>query len=125
MEIILIVAVVALAGWWIFFRKDAVGSSAPVAPYKVETPPVNNKTGDVVESVVVKTETVNTQITDAVTQTAPVPVQEEVKPVVEAPAKKPRKPRAAKAEKPVAKKAAKPKKAAAMTAKTKSKSKKA
>lgn len=121
MEFILIVAAFALAGWWVFFRKDPSSQVEPAAPYKVETPPVNAKSGDVVEPVAAKPESVNTQITDAVTQAAPepAPVQEEVKPVAEAPAKKPRKPRTPKAEvKPAVKKAA-PKKAAAIKAKPK------
>jgi len=113
MEFLLIVAAFALAGWWIFFRKDPSSTSAPAAPYKVETAPVNTKTGDVVEPAPVI----------PAPAPEPVPVQEEVKPVVEAtapeaPAKKPRKPRAPKAEKPAVKKAA-VKKPAAIKAKPK------
>ena len=124
MEILLIIAVLALAIWW-FFMRETTKVESNSAPYKVETPP-----------------TVNTQITDAVTQqpgwhTAPPadvkPVEltdaldvnqdgkvnlEDVKEVV----KKVRKPRTPKAEKPAAKpttKKAAPKKAAAMKAKPK------
>jgi len=76
--------------------------SAAKAPYKIEPLVVNNKTGDVVEPVVVAEEpklaaaVVNDQITDAVTQTAQ-------------PTKKPRKPRAPKTEKPVKEKVVKEK----------------
>jgi hypothetical protein len=85
---------------------------AKAAPYKVEAPVVNNKTGDVVVMpepaattpipLVVEASfpsAVNDQITDAVTQ--------------EAPAKKPRKPRTPKAEKVVKVKATKEKTAKA------------
>lgn len=95
--------------------KEEEAAAAARAPYKVETPAVNNKTGEVVEPVVVPVtvaEVVNTQITDSVTQTAPV--------------KKTRKPRTPKAEKTakekaVKEKAAKPVKAAAKRTGTRSK----
>jgi len=71
--------------------------SEATAPYKVEAPVVNNKTGDVVDQ---SSTTVNPQITDSVTQEA-------------APAKKPRKPRVPKAEKSVKEKVVKEKAAKA------------
>lgn len=52
MEIILILALLALAVWWVFFRDPLASKQEEPAPYKVETPP----------------EHVNPQITDAVTQ---------------------------------------------------------
>ena len=117
MEILLIIAVLAFAAWFFFFReKETVGTTA--APYKVETPvalgepPATVVVAEGAGVVETSAPSVNDQITDAVTQAA-------------APAKKPRKPRAPKAEKPAAKKAA-PKKAAAIKAKPKAtKSKKA
>ncbi len=76
-------------------------AAAKAAPYKVEPPVVNTKTGDVVDVPAVApvveapiVAAVNDQITDAVTQAEP--------------AKKTRKPRAPKAEKPAKEKAAKP-----------------
>jgi hypothetical protein len=88
---------------------DAAKAQAEVAPYKIETPAVNNKTGDLVEPVVTesKLSSVNDQITDAVTQAAP--------------AKKPRKPRTSKVEKPAKEKAAKAKKPAVIKAPGRSK----
>ncbi len=99
---------------------------AKVAPYKVEPPVINNKTGDVfvpppppalleepkLPSTVEVKATVNPQITDSVTQ--------------EAPAKKTRKPRTPKVEKVVKvkatkEKAAKAKKPAAISTSRKSK----
>lgn len=44
MEIVLIIAVIALAGWWFFLR-------TPQEVQKVETTPINTKTGDTVETV--------------------------------------------------------------------------
>lgn len=112
MEIILVLAVVIIAVWFLFFRnKDQTNELS--APYKVETP-VATKTEEVV--VTAMPEPVNSQITDSVTQAAPEPVAEEK------PAKKPRKPRTPKAkveEKPkkaAVKKAPAPKKPAAMKA---------
>jgi hypothetical protein len=115
MEILIGLVIVCVAGWWLFFRNNEQAETP--APYKVDTPPapvVETKvevTAPVVETKVEVTapvvELVSTpvtpQITDAVTQ---------------APAKKPRKPRAPKvvAEKPAAKKAAPVKKAAAIKA---------
>lgn len=121
MEILIIIAVLAVLLWF-FFLRDPAAKPVESAPYKVETPPAPAPEVKVVvveESpvlAVVEAPAVNDQITDAVTQ-------------AEAPAKKPRKPRAPKAEKPAVKvavkKAAAPKKAAAMKApKAKTKSKK-
>lgn len=84
--------------------------SAAKAPYKIESPMINNKTGEIVEPAVIPTEpklnavVVNDQITDAVTQTVE-------------PAKKPRKPRTPKAEKPVKEKPVKEKAAKEKAAK--------
>ncbi len=75
-------------------------------PYKIESPVVNTKTGDVVDTPVTVT-TVNPQITDAVTQVAPT--------------KKPRKPRTPKVEKVVKEKAVAPKKTTASKVTRKSK----
>lgn len=138
MEILLIVAVGAFAIWWFFLRDNAVGSnSAPAAPYKVETPPVNNKTGDTVEPNPATT----SWHTAPPENTKPVTVESvaiaaldvnhdgkvDLADVKEA-VKKVRKPRTPKAEapaKPAKEKAAKPKKPAAMKAKPKTRSKKA
>ena len=50
MEILLIIGVGAFAIWWFFLRDNLVKEEKPAqAPYKVETPAVNAKTGDVVE----------------------------------------------------------------------------
>jgi hypothetical protein len=115
MEILIILAVLVIACWFLFFRESSSVSVA--APYKVETPPTPEP-----ESVVTKTGIHKT--TESVDPT-PVPAVVEVAPVVEtapvveaAPAKKPRKPRGPKvvAEKPAAKKAAPVKKAAAIKA---------
>lgn len=106
MEILLVVILVGLGAAFYWTRKSKNTEAASLdAPYKIEAP-APALVLPVVEQVVA--EPVSPQITDAVTQEA-------------APAKKTRKPRAAKAEKPAAKKAA-PKKAAAPKAK---KSKKA
>jgi len=80
---------------------EVAAAKETAAPYKVETPLVNNKTGDVVDQAPapIVEAPVNPQITDAVTQAAE-------------PAKKTRKPRAPKAEKPVKEKAVKKEKAA-------------
>ena len=43
MEILLIIAVAAFAGWWFFWR-------TPEEARKVDTAPVNSKTGDTVET---------------------------------------------------------------------------
>jgi hypothetical protein len=104
MEILIGLVIVCVAGWWLFFRNNEQAETP--APYKVDTPPapvVETKvevTAPVVELV---STPVTPQITDAVTQ---------------APAKKPRKPRAPKVvvETPAAKKAAPVKKAAAIKA---------
>lgn len=72
---------------------------AAKAPYKIEAPIVNNKTGEIVS-------VINDQITDAVTQTVGT-------------VKKPRKPRTPKTENIVKEKAAKPVKAAAKKVVTK------
>lgn len=142
MEILALIILAGVFVWWGYKqlnREDQTGrhpldSITPKeqAPYKVETPIVNNKTGDIVSP----------QITDSVTQsnpawhTAPAAGSKlaensldinhdgkvDLKDVVEA-VKKVRKPRTPKAEvaaKPAAKKAA-TKKAAAAKSKTKSK----
>lgn len=111
MELIIGLLVIAVVGYFVFFRKqdEPVVAETSSAPYKVDTPV---PAGDVAPQ----------------PETAPVVVVEgagavelPATPVVEeAPAKKTRKPRAAKAEKPAAKKAA-PKKAAAIKATKKSK----
>lgn len=87
-------------------KEEIAAAKELSAPYKVEAPIINNKTGDVVETppkvveapVAATPSAVNDQITDAVTQV-----------------KKPRKPRTpkAKVEKAVKEKAAKPAKVAA------------
>jgi hypothetical protein len=103
MEILIILAVIAVIGWFLFLREDAPAPTA--APYKVETPPTPEPAPLVVA------------VSDAV-----VPVVEAVQEaVVEAPVKKPRKPRAPEAEvvatkTPAVKKAAPVKKAAAIKA---------
>jgi outer membrane biosynthesis protein TonB len=120
MEILLILAALAVGIWFILSRKQ--DNHSTTAPYKLETPVVNTTSEPAVASV---PDAVNPQITDAVTQVTPEPVVETA-PVVEAvPVKKPRKPRTPKvkveeAPKKVAvKKAAPPKKTAAMKAPTK------
>ena len=123
MELIIGLIVIAAVGYIVFRKKD---EPVAEAPYKVETPTVTAQ-GEPPATVVtvegagaVTIEEVKVEVTPVVE--APV--------VAEAPAKKPRKPRAPKAEaKPVAKPAAKkaaPKKAAAIKAKpTATRSKKA
>lgn len=124
MEILIIIAVLAVAAWFVFFREKPADKTGE-APYKVETPtfvhggePIATvvvEGAGVVEPVAAVPTAVNDQITDSVTQAAP--------------AKKPRKPRTPKAATPAPakEKAAKPKKAAAIkaTPKTKPRSKKA
>ena len=109
MELIIGLLVIGVVGYFVFFRKKDAPVSA--APYKVEQPVPAADVAPQPEPVVVAVEGAGAV---------------EVSPAVEeAPAKKPRKPRAPKAEAPAAKKAA-PKKAAAMKAKPKAtKSKKA
>lgn len=97
MEIIIIVALLALAGWWIFYRNTEV-SREESAPYKVETPP-SPETAVQVEKVEEPTP-------------APVEVVAE-----SAPVKKARKPRTPKAETTSKEKPAKTKKPAAIAAK--------
>jgi outer membrane biosynthesis protein TonB len=112
MEILLILAALAvgICIWFILSRKQDNHSTD--APYKLETPVVNT-TSEPAASV---PEVVNPQITDAVTQVTPAPVVES------APVKKPRKPRTPKVKveeepkKVAVKKAAPPTKAAAMKA---------
>lgn len=106
MEILLLIAIGAVAVFWLVGRmnKDNYNGGHPLDSITNE-PVVNNKTGDVVELSPVSVEqvavlAVNDQITDSVTQTAPT--------------KKPRKPRTPKVEKVVKEKAAKPVKAAAI-----------
>jgi hypothetical protein len=109
MEILIILAVLVIACWFLFFRESSSVSVA--APYKVETPPTP-------EPVSVVTKTAIHEYPDSAAIT-PVLTVVETAPVVEAaPAKKPRKPRAPKvvAETPAAKKAAPVKKAAAIKA---------
>jgi hypothetical protein len=107
MEILIILAVIAVIGWFLFLREDAPAPTA--APYKVETPPTPEPAPLVVA------------VSDAVVPVVEA-VQEAVQEaVVEAPVKKPRKPRAPKAEvvatkTPAVKKAAPVKKAAAIKA---------
>jgi len=110
MEIIIFVAVFGFALWWFFLRTPSETSGAS-APYKVETPNVQD-TAPVVEP-------------DPVAEIAPVeilPVSSSDLPIIaNTPAKKPRKPRAPKTEEvatktPAAKKADPVKKAAAIKA---------
>ena len=109
MELIIGLLVIAAVGYVVFFRKkDEYVAETTSAPYKVEQPV---PAGDVAPQ--------PTPV--AVEGAGLVEVPAEPAPVAEeAPAKKPRKPRAPKAEKPAAKKAA-PKKAAAIKATKKSK----
>jgi PBP1b-binding outer membrane lipoprotein LpoB len=93
MEILLLIAVGAVAVFWALNRlnKESYTGSHPLDSL-AKDPVVNNKTGDVVDQPVVAqepqvVEAVTTQITDAVTQSEPV--------------KKTRKPRTPKVEKPV------------------------
>jgi hypothetical protein len=121
MEILIILAVLAVALWFFFFRE---GSSVSVAaPYKIETPPTPVPTQDVApqpDRVVVAegagVVTSPTLTSDTIVLAEPVVLAA----VVEAPVKKPRKPRTPKAVAPVAKpavkKAAPVKKAAAIKA---------
>lgn len=56
--------------------KGAESAKADTVPYKVEPPVINNKTGDLVDPVVVPKElklkeVVNPQVTDSVTQAEP------------------------------------------------------
>jgi hypothetical protein len=95
MEILIGLVIACVAGWWLFFRNNEQAETP--APYKVDTPPapiVETKVEEPAPVPVVELAStpVTLQITDAVTQ---------------APAKKPRKPRAPKVEAPVAKPAAK------------------
>lgn len=131
MEILLLVAVGVFALWWFFFREPApTSSSSQEAPYKVETPAVNTKTGDSVEV----TPSTTAWHTAPPADTKPVTVESvamaaldvnhdgkvnlaDVKEAVKK-VRKPRTPKAAPAEKPAVKKAA-PKKAAAIKAKPK------
>jgi hypothetical protein len=120
MEILIILAVLAVALWFFFFRE---GSSVSVAaPYKVETPPTPVPAQDiapqpdrvvVAEGAGVVTSPTLTSDTVVLAEPAVVPAT-----VIEAPAKKPRKPRTPKvvAEKTAVKKAAPVKKAAAIKA---------
>ena len=124
MEILLIIAVAAFAGWWFFWR-------TPEEARKVDTAPVNSKTGDTVE-------TAPSWHTAPPEETKPVTVETvavaaldvnhdgkvDLADVKEA-VKKVRKPRTPKAEKPAKEKATKAKKPAAMKAKKTTKSKKA
>lgn len=108
MEIILALAVLAGLLYWFFYRKPA--DVATPAPYKVETPVATESNTSI-------------EVVEATVELAPVAVATSVT-VEDAPAKKPRKPRAPKAEAPAAKKAAPAKKAAvkkpaARTAKSK------
>jgi len=126
MELIIGLIVIAAVGYIVFRKKD---ESVAEAPYKVETPTVT-PLGEPPATVVVEgagTVAVTEEVKVEVAPVAEAPV------VAEAPAKKPRKPRAPKAEAkpaaktvaPAAKKAA-PKKAAAIKAKpTATRSKKA
>jgi BRCT domain type II-containing protein len=107
MELIIGLLVIAAAGYFVFFRKkeEYPVEETTKAPYKVEMP--------------VPAQDIAPQPVVAVEGAGAVEIP--VAPVVEeAPAKKPRKPRAPKAEKPAAKKAA-PKKAAAKKTTKKSK----
>lgn len=96
MEIVLLVAVVALVGWFFYLKTKKTESYTPVAPYKVETPVVAERSPD-----------------DKFEATAPV-LTDRVEPVTAPaePAKKkakaPAKPKATKA-KPAAKTAKAPK----------------
>jgi hypothetical protein len=109
MEIIVAVAVFGFGLWWVFLRTPA--DTKPSAPYKIETPPAPEPAPVVVE-------TAPAVVTDTVVVVENAVVPEAV--VAEAPAKKPRTPRAPKVEapvaKPAAKKAAPVKKAAAIKA---------
>lgn len=48
MEILLLVLLAGLAGWWFFLRTDksksSIDAGSAAAPYKVETPPANTET---------------------------------------------------------------------------------
>jgi hypothetical protein len=135
MEILIVLAVVCVVGWWLFFRNKE--EAVTPAPYKVETQPAPTP---VVEAKVEEPAPVVIPVAGLmlpVEGTVGVTVANEAKveetlvvvkaPVVEAPVKKPRKPRAprvvAAPVKAVVKKAA-PKKAAAIKATPKAKSKK-
>jgi hypothetical protein len=127
MEILIALAVVCVAGWWLFFRNKE--EAVTPAPYKVETQPAPTP---VVEAKVEEPAPVVIPVAGLmlpVEGTVGVTVANEAKveetlvvvkaPVVEAPVKKPRKPRAPKVveTKPVVKAATKkaaPKKAAAI-----------
>lgn len=74
--------------------QEEINAAKNTEQIKIEPPIVNNKSGDLVDSVVVPKEVVNSQITDAVTQE-------------KAPVKKARKPRTSKAEKTVKEKVSK------------------
>ena len=106
MELIIGLLVIAAAGYFVFFRKkeEYPVEETTSAPYKVEMPV---PAGDIAPQPLVVEGAGAIEI-----PVAPV--------VEEAPAKKPRKPRAPKAEQPAAKKAA-PKKAAAKKTTKKSK----
>jgi hypothetical protein len=111
MEILIILAVIAFIGWFLFLREDVP------APYKVE-----KTSSPESESVVTQTGVYeypeSAHLTPVLPATEITPVVETVHVAEPAPAKKPRKPRAPKvvAEKPVVKKAAPVKKAAAIKA---------
>jgi hypothetical protein len=122
MEILIILAVFAVAAWFLFFRE---GSSVSVAaPYKIETPPTPVPAQDVAPQpdLVIVAEGAGVVTSPTLTSDTVVLAEPAVVPpaVVEAPVKKPRKPRAPKAVaepvKVAAKKAAPVKKAAAIKA---------
>lgn len=99
MEIVLLVAVVALVGWFFYLKTKKTESYTPVAPYKVETPVVAERSPDD------KFEATAPVLTDRVEPvTASVAPAEPAKKKAKAPAK----PKATKA-KPAAKTAKAPK----------------
>jgi hypothetical protein len=119
MEIIIIVAILALALSWFFLREDPAKIEAP-APYKVETPPAADPApASVVEVKVEEPAPAPVVEERAAPRLDPVAIALDMTPVVMT-AKKPRKPRAPKVvapvAKPVVKKAAPVKKAAAIKA---------
>ena len=100
MEIIIIVALLALALWW-FFLREAPAKTETLAAYKVETPPVAEPAPAPVAEVKVEEPTPVVE-ERAAPRLDPVAIALDMTPVVMT-AKKPRKPRAPKAAAPVAK----------------------
>lgn len=122
MELIIGLIVIAVVGYFVFFRNEKKSTSTTTsAPYKVEQPvPAADVAPQQVAVEGAGQVVIPTDIENRLWEQSLANLEKEKAEAVkeETPAKKPRKPRATKAEKPAAKKAA-PKKAAAIKAKPK------